>query len=63
MPIFKVSVMETRYVDYYVSAISEDEAREQVEASSDADGDFGHRTVDGSYQITNVEAYSSCPKS
>jgi len=59
MNIYKVSVMETRYVDYYVPAESDDEAREKVEASSDADGDFGHRTVDGSCQITSVEVYSS----
>lgn len=45
---FAVYVVDKRSIKYVVDANSEEEAQRMVEASEDADAEFGGRTLDGS---------------
>lgn len=45
---YRVYVVDKRSIMYLVDATSVQDARKQVEASDDADRDFGGKTLDGS---------------
>lgn len=51
---FLVEVLDQRVVRYVVKAQSEEEARELVEASTDADNDFGSKTIDSTWSIEDI---------
>lgn len=55
MPVYKVTVRDLRYVEYYVPAESEKEAKDLIECSDDADADFVHKTVDAEWKIQSIE--------
>lgn len=48
MATYRVYVVDNRTVMYLVDADSAEDARKQVEESTDADADFGGKSLDGS---------------
>ena len=55
MPQFRVWVHDERTVLYVVDAEDAEDAKDIVEASPDADEEFGGTTKDGSWYVDNVE--------
>ena len=53
--LFRVWVVDNRSVLYVVEADDEDQARQLVEESEDADEEFGGTTKDSSWYVDNVE--------
>lgn len=53
--IYKITVVDRRVVEYYVEAADAESARELLEASDDADKEFGHKTIDGEWSIESTE--------
>lgn len=56
--LFHVYVTDRREVRYAVEATSATAARRAVEASDDADRDFGFKTVDSEWSVEHVEVQS-----
>jgi hypothetical protein len=52
---FAVYVVDCRVVKYFVNAESAEDAREQIEASSDADADFGGKGLSSEWYVDEVE--------
>ena len=52
---FAVYVVDRRLVKYIVDAESAEDAREQIEASSDADADFEGKGLHSEWYVDNVE--------
>ena len=53
--LFRVWVVDNRTVLYVVEADDEDQARQLVEESEDADEEFGGTTKDSAWYVDNVE--------
>lgn len=51
---FMVYVEERRVVRYLVEATDADDAREAVEASTDADEDFGFKTIETYWSVEDI---------
>lgn len=52
---FAVYVVDNRHVKYIVDADSQEEAQHDVEASEDADKEFGHKALDSQWYVDQVE--------
>lgn len=52
---FAVYVVDRRQVKYFVDAASAEEAREKVEASGNADEDFGGKDINAEWYVDDVQ--------